>query len=112
MERYGNADLIRDILERQGLIWLLEHLAHDESQEQRPKQDADAGMMHDASEYDNLQQERDDGQNIITENDADQVYFKNPGPGTISVTFGCNNEVSCMEKTNTSSMFSCYQKLR
>ena len=97
MERYGNADLIRDILERQGLIWLLEGLAPDESQEQRPRQDADAGLMQNGSRTNSVKQEGAKGQNIITENDADHVYTINSGPGASSGTFGCENEVSCTE---------------
>lgn len=112
MERYGNADLIRDILERQGLIWLLESLAQDENQEQRHQEAADMELMHTSRSNNIVDQESDDGQHVMTENDADHVYFINSGPGTTSGTFGCDNEVSCMEKTDSPSIFSSCQKLQ
>ena len=101
MERYGSADLIRDILERQGLVWLLESLAQDKLTAQKG---AGLNKMHDKGKYRNNSQGDYYTKHIITENDADKTYLINCAPNTIDRTFPCENEISCTEIIDIFSM--------
>ena len=102
MKQYGTADLIHDILERQGLVWLLENLAHEDHQNANVKEDSGAEAECVDGKCDNVPKVNDDTQCVITENGADQTYFMDSGPGTFHATFTCNYEITCMNLGDSS----------
>ena len=96
MERYGTADLIHDILERQGLIWLLGNLAQADNRNANAQKVSGAEAGCNDGKSNNIPEVDVDTQCVITENGADHVYLIDSGPNTATGTFACDDEITCM----------------
>ena len=99
MERYGTADLIHDILERQGLSWLLGDLVEEESQKANAQGISGTQWGSVNGQRSSIFEVTEYIQSVVTENGADKTYLLNAGPDTVIGRFSNETDITCMIMT-------------